>query len=279
VSATSAASPPLFEVRDLAVSFAARTDWLGRATRVVRAVDGVSFDVGRGETLALVGESGSGKTTLGRALLRLVEPCSGVLRYRPDALREAFDLRSLSARALRELRRELQIVFQDPMTSLNPRMSVGEALAEPLRVHRLARGSELAARVEALLARVGLDGALAARFPHELSGGQRQRVGIARALALGPRFVVCDEAVAALDVSLQAQIVNLLEDLQAEYGLSYLFIAHDLSIVRHIADRVAVMQRGRIVEIAPVDEIFASPAHPYTRTLLASAPRLSRSRA
>jgi ABC-type oligopeptide transport system ATPase subunit len=279
VSATSAASPPLFEVRDLAVSFAARTDWLGRATRVVRAVDGVSFDVGRGETLALVGESGSGKTTLGRALLRLVEPCSGVLRYRPDALREAFDLRSVSARALRELRRELQIVFQDPMTSLNPRMSVGEALAEPLRVHRLARGSELAARVEALLARVGLDGALAARFPHELSGGQRQRVGIARALALGPRFVVCDEAVAALDVSLQAQIVNLLEDLQAEYGLSYLFIAHDLSIVRHIADRVAVMQRGRIVEIAPVDEIFASPAHPYTRTLLASAPRLSRSRA
>ena len=176
---------------------------------------------------------------------------------------------------MREARRELQIVFQDPTTSLNPRMSVGEAISEPLRVHRMARASELAARVEALLAKVGLDGGLAARFPHELSGGQRQRVGIARALALGPRFVVCDEAVAALDVSLQAQILNLLEDLQAELGLSYLFIAHDLSIVRHVADRVAVMQRGRIVELADADAIFERPQHPYTRALLASAPRIA----
>jgi ABC-type glutathione transport system ATPase component len=275
VSAPREASAPILEVRDLAVSFALRTDWLGRATRSVCAVDGVSFDVLRRETLALVGESGSGKTTLGRALLRLVEPSRGSVRYRRESAGDALDLRALSARELRAVRRELQIVFQDPLTSLNPRMSVGETLAEPLRVHGIARGSELDARVEALLARVGLDGGIAARFPHELSGGQRQRAGIARALALGPRFVVCDEAVAALDVSLQAQIVNLLADLQDEYGLSYLFIAHDLSIVRHVADRVAVMQRGRIVEIAGADAIFGSPAHPYTRELLASAPRIA----
>jgi ABC-type oligopeptide transport system ATPase subunit len=261
-------------VRDLAVSFAVRAPALGRARTLV-AVDGVSFHVGHGETLALVGESGSGKTTLGRALLRLVEPTRGTILYRREPSSDAVDLRALPARAMREARRELQIVFQDPTTSLNPRMSVGEAISEPLRVHRIARASELASRVGALLAKVGLDGGLAARFPHELSGGQRQRVGIARALALAPRFVVCDEAVAALDVSLQAQILNLLEDLQEEYGLSYLFIAHDLSIVRHVADRVAVMQGGRIVELADADAIFERPQHPYTRALLASAPRIA----
>lgn len=265
---------PLLAVRDLSLHYVQRTGILAREKRLVKAVDGVSIDVGREETLALVGESGSGKTSLGRAILRLVEPQAGRALYRPDPAAEARDLFKLSAREMRVVRRELSIVFQDPVASLNPRLSVGAALAEPLSVHRLARGIELEREVERLVACVGLAPELRARHPHELSGGQRQRVAIARALALGPRFVVCDEAVSALDVSLQAEILNLLEDLQAERGLSYLFIAHDLSIVRHIADRVAVMYLGRIVEQGTVEEIFTSPAHPYTQALLASTPRL-----
>ncbi len=263
---------PLLEVRGLAKAFPQARGLLGRSAGLVRAVDGVSLDVQPGETLGLVGESGCGKSTLARAILRLCEPDAGSVLYRraPDAA--PLDLLRLRPRALRAVRRELQIVFQDPFQSLNPRLSVGAALGEPLAVHAGLRGAQREERVAALLERVGLAPALAARYPHELSAGQRQRVGIARALAPEPRLVVWDEAVSALDVSIQAQILNLLVELQAELGLSCLFVAHDLALVRHVSARVAVMLLGRIVEIGPAATILERPAHPYTQALLAAVP-------
>ena len=272
-TAAPAPAAPLLDVRDLEKHYPVRRGVLGRRVGEVKAVDGLSFHVDRGETLALVGESGCGKTTAARTLLRLLEPTGGRALYRADPARAPVDLFTLGQRQMRRYRRDLQIVFQDPYESLNPRMSVGRIVGEALRVHGIARGSELEDRVQALLRRVGLRPEAANRFPHEFSGGQRQRIGIARALALEPRFVVCDEAVSALDVSIQAQIVNLLKDLQAELRLSYLFIAHDLSVVRYVSDRVAVMYLGRIVETGTTREVFAAPAHPYTRALLSAVPR------
>jgi oligopeptide/dipeptide ABC transporter ATP-binding protein len=230
-------------------------------------VDGVSFDIAAGETLGLVGESGSGKTTLGRAVLRLIELTAG------DVLFEGRSLLSLSGGALRAARRHFQIIFQDPYGSLNPRMTVEEIIGEGIAIHGLAPRAERRERVAALLERVGLRPEHGRRYPHEFSGGQRQRIGIARALAVEPRFIVCDEAVSALDVSIQAQILNLLADLQEERGISYLFIAHDLATVEHISTRVAVMYLGRIVEEGPAEEVYARPAHPYTQALLAAVPR------
>ncbi len=256
----------LVRVRDLKAYFPVRGGVLSRVVDQLKAVDGVSFDVRRGQTLGLVGESGCGKTTTGRTILRLLPATDGSVQF------DGVDLLAVGARRLREMRRRMQIVFQDPVGSLNPRMSVGAIVGEPLRVHRVARGKELAERVWELLERVGLRAADAARFPHEFSGGQRQRVGIARAIALNPKFIVCDEPVSALDVSIQSQIINLLADLREEIGLSYLFIAHDLAIVRHFCDSVAVMYLGKIVESAPVDELFANPRHPYTQALLYAAP-------
>ena len=259
-------SAPLVEVRDLAVRFPVRGGWLGRVTGAVHAVQHVSLDVARGETLALVGESGSGKTTTGRAILRLLEPSAGTVRF------DGIDLATLDARALRTLRRRMQLVFQDPYASLNPRLTVGEAVSEGLVVHGLARGRGADARGAALLEEVGLRPEFAARRPHELSGGQRQRVGIARALAVAPEFVVLDEPVSALDVSVQAQVINLLARLQRDRGLTYLFIAHDLGVVEHLATRVAVMYLGRLVELAPTAPLFAQPRMPYTQALLSAIP-------
>ena len=239
---------------------------LNRKTTLLRAVDDVSFRIFPGETLGLVGESGCGKSTLGRLLIRLIEPTEGAI------LLDGEDIASLPTRAMREKRRAMQIIFQDPYGALNPRMSVEDIIMEPMVIHGARPDAASRARVAELLGLVGLPARARDRFPHEFSGGQRQRIGIARALALNPRFIVCDEAVSALDVSVQAQIVNLLQDLQGELGLTYLFIAHDLGVVRHISDRVAVMYLGKIVELAPKAELYARPLHPYTQALLAAVP-------
>ena len=260
------AAGALLEVIDLKQHFPVSGGVFGRVTGWVKAVDGVSFSVKRGETLALVGESGCGKTTVGRSLLRLIEPTAGQVRF------DGKDVLALGSRELRALRRRMQIIFQDPYASLNPRLSVGDAIAEPLFVHGLARGADIERRVAELLDRVGLPAAYRTRFPHEVSGGQRQRIGIARALAVGPDFIVCDEAISALDISIQAQILNLLADLQAELGLAYLFITHNLNVVRHIANRVAVMYLGKLVELANTADLFANPRHPYTQALIAANP-------
>ena len=257
---------PLLEVRGLQTWFPIRRGLLQRITGHVKAVDGVDFTLGAGQTLGLVGESGCGKTTVGRSILRLIEPTGG------EVLFEGRDVRRMGAEELRLLRRRMQIIFQDPGGSLNPRMRVGRIVGEPLEVHGIARGDELRDRVERLLERCGLWKAAADRYPHEFSGGQRQRIGIARALALNPSLIVCDEPTSALDVSIQSQILNLLKDLQSEFGLSYLFISHDMAVIHHICDRVAVMYDGRIVESGTRDAIIGSPTHPYTQRLLAAVP-------
>ncbi|HRV82924.1 MAG TPA: ATP-binding cassette domain-containing protein, partial [Planctomycetota bacterium] len=263
-------SRPLLDVRGLKKYFPIRKGLFSRHVGDVKAVDGLDFMLDHGETLSLVGESGCGKTTAGRSLLRLIEPTAGEALYRALPQDDAVDLLSLSAEEMREQRKDLQIIFQDPFASLNPRITVGNTVGEALKVHGIATGRELEERVAQLLQKVGLRPDVANRFPHEFSGGQRQRVGIARALALHPRLIVCDEAVSALDVSVQAQVINLLKDLQQEFGLSYIFIAHDLSVVRYISDRVAVMYLGRIVEMGPADQIFENPHHPYTQALLSA---------
>jgi peptide/nickel transport system ATP-binding protein len=262
---------PLLEVRDLVKHYTAG-GLFARGAAPVRAVDGVSFDVGRGETLALVGESGCGKSSVGRTVLRLQEPTGGKASF------EGVDVFGLDRTALRRLRRRMQIIFQDPYGSLNPRMTVGAAIAEGIEIHRLATGPEVGRRVGALLEEVGLDPGYGRRYPHEFSGGQRQRIGIARALAVEPSFIVCDEPVSALDVSVQAQVLNLLADLQRDRGLSYLFIAHDLAVVRQIAQRAAVMYLGRIVEAGPTEALLAAPRHPYTVALLSAVPEPDPSR-
>jgi ABC-type oligopeptide transport system ATPase subunit len=257
--------PPLVEVRNLRKDFVRRAGLFGAGTRVA-AVNAVSFTIDQGETFGLVGESGSGKTTTGRCMLRLIEPTSGEVLFRGE------NVLAFPADRLRRARRDMQMVFQDPYSSLNPRMRVATIVEEPLAIHRIGSKAERQSRVDELLTRVGLDPALKTRYPHEFSGGQRQRIGLARALALNPSFIIADEPVSALDVSIQAQVINLLLDLQAELGLTYLFIAHDLHLVRHVCTRVAVMYLGRIVELAPTAQLFAAPRHPYTRALLSAVP-------
>jgi oligopeptide/dipeptide ABC transporter ATP-binding protein len=262
-----AESAPLVEVEHLVKHFPTRGGWGARKKpEVVRAVDDVSFTIRRGETLGLVGESGSGKTTVGRALLRLIEPTSGRVRF------DGTELGALSPEALRRLRPRMQIIFQDPYASLNPRLTIGEAIAEPIRVHGIAKGPEIERSVASLLDRVGLPASARDRYPHEFSGGQRQRICIARALSVKPSFIVCDEAVSALDLSIQAQVLNLLRDLSDDLGLTYLFITHNLNVLRSIADRVLVMYLGQVVESAPVEQLLSAPGHPYTRALLSANP-------
>jgi oligopeptide transport system ATP-binding protein len=261
-------TPPLLEVRGLAMHFPITEGVLvSRKVGDVKAVDGVDFSIARGETLGLVGESGCGKTTTGRCILRLEKPTQGQILY------DGKDISRLAQKELVGLRRRMQVIFQDPYSSLNPRMKVGDIIAEPIRVHGLeADPRRRRDKVRDLLSVCGLDPKFVDRYPHEMSGGQRQRVGIARALAMDPEFIVCDEAVSALDVSIQAQVVNLLEDLRERFNLTYLFIAHDLSVVRHLCQRVAVMYLGRIVEMAESDELFDNPMHPYTQALLSAVP-------
>lgn len=268
----------LLDVRGLKKYFPVRKGLLRRTVAHVKAVDGIDMFIREGETLGLVGESGCGKTTTGRSILRLIEPSSGEILFRSKKLasadEEAKQINVVTARrkTMKMLRREMQVIFQDPYSSLNPRMTVGAIVGEPLLIHGLAKGADREARVKKLLVAVGLKPDHMKRYPHEFSGGQRQRIGVARALALDPKLVVCDEPVSALDVSVQAQVVNLLEDLQAEFGLTYLFIAHDLSVVKHIADRVAVMYLGRIAELSSTEELFSAPKHPYTEALMSAVP-------
>lgn len=257
---------PLLQVRNLKTYFPVNRGLLKRHVGDVRAVDDVSFDVFEGESLGLVGESGCGKSTVGRSLLRLIPATSGRVHFNGE------DVFTASRQRMRTLRREMQIIFQDPVGSLNPRMTVGRIVGEPMGVHRLHPRSEIPDRVRELLVKVGLQRDHADRYPHEFSGGQRQRIGIARALSLGPAFIVCDEPVSALDVSVQSQVLNLLNDLQDEFNLSYLFIAHNLAVVEHFCDRIAVMYLGRIVELADRDTLYRNPQHPYTRALLSAAP-------
>lgn len=264
------AVPPVLEVRDLVKHYPVRSGVFGRVAGSIRAVDGVSLTINAGESLGLVGESGCGKTTLGRCLLRLIEPTSGSIRFR------GHELVGLSQAKLRPLRRELQMIFQDPYGSLNPRMTVGDILTEPLTVHGLAKGAAAQARAIELLAQVGLPAESLTRYPHQFSGGQRQRVCIARALTLNPSLIVCDEPVSALDVSVQAQVLNLLKDLQRDQGVAYLFISHDLAVVAHLCHRVAVMYLGEIVEVGPVETIYQRPLHPYTQALLSAIPNPGR---
>jgi peptide/nickel transport system ATP-binding protein len=260
---------PLMSVRDLEVTYALEKNIFGKTTKELKAVDGFSFDIFEGETLGLVGESGCGKSTLGRTLLRLLDHSSGTITYR------GHNLDKLSHSEQHELRRKVQIVFQDPYSSLNPRITIGEAILEPLRCHHLySSSSERRERVMQLMKQVGLEPEWYNRYPHEFSGGQRQRVCIARALILEPELVVCDESVSALDVSVQAQVLNLLNELKETYGYTYLFITHDLSVVKFLSDRIMVMEKGRLVETAPSDELFAHPQHPYTQRLLSAIPRV-----
>ena len=259
---------PLLEVKGLRMHFPITEGMMTRRTvGEVKAVDGISFSVARGETMGLVGESGCGKTTTGRCILRLETPTAGSIVY------DGVDIAGLSQRQMVALRQRIQVIFQDPFSSLNPRMKIGQIIAEPMKVHGIEPdATKREARVRELLTICGLNARFADRYPHEMSGGQRQRVGIARALAMNPEFIVCDEPVSALDVSIQAQVINLLEDLREKFGLTYLFIAHDLSVVRHLCQRVAVMYLGRIVELADSDTLFDNPQHPYTKALLAAVP-------
>ena len=257
---------PLLAVRDLKKHFPIKSGLLGRTTSSVKAVDGISFDVMPGEVVGLVGESGSGKTTAGRTILRLVEPTSGEIVF------DGTDIARIPAPAMRDWRRRMQIIFQDPYASLNPRMTVGEIVGQALKIHRLASGADMEDRVVQLLQKVGLASSAVRRYPHEFSGGQRQRIGIARALAVSPQFIVADEPVSALDVSIQAQVLNLLLDLKSELQLTLLFIAHDLSVVEYISDRVIVMYLGKIMEVAPARELYRNPVHPYTQALLSAIP-------
>ncbi|MBP2019222.1 oligopeptide/dipeptide ABC transporter ATP-binding protein [Symbiobacterium terraclitae] len=257
----------LVEVRNLKKHFPVTGGGIiARTVGWVKAVDGVSFQIRRGETLGLVGESGCGKTTLGKVLLRLQEPTDGQVLF------EGRNIYDLNREQMRKLRREMQIIFQDPYASLNPRMTVGDIIGEPLEIHGVARGAAKTKKVHELLDVVGLASFHARRYPHEFSGGQRQRIGIARALALNPKLIVCDEPVSALDVSIQSQVLNLLEDLQKEFGLTYLFIAHGLAVVKHVSDRVGVMYLGKMMEISPADELYANPLHPYTEALMSAIP-------
>ena len=257
---------PLLEVKHLKKHFPIKGGVFSKTIGYVYAVDDINFTLEKGETLGLVGESGCGKSTTGRTILRLIEPTDGMIAF------EGQDITQLDKSAMRALRREMQIIFQDPYASLNPRMTVGSIIGEPLEIHRIAKGSEKEERVASLLQKVGLRAEDMRKYPHEFSGGQRQRIGIARALALNPKLIVCDEPVSALDVSIQAQVINLLEDLQAEFGLSYLFIAHNLNVVEHISNRVAVMYLGQIVELASDEELYKNPQHPYTEALLSAVP-------